>query len=825
VNPDRTSVTFDYVQGTTPAPQVITATYTGTRPEQAFIGAELQGTGLATPIVLNIGATTATATLQPVSNLSAGTYAGTVSILVCADSACAQRIGGTPINITYTINVRAPLFTGPISIPLTYTRYAPAPTISGVLNVNAGVGAWTATASSPWIMLSQTSGTGAGNVTVSLNPAGALLPTGTYNGTVTLSGSGQSQSSSVSLFVVQPSITVGPFMSSFINGETIPPRNLSVTVNGPSNAVLAMTASTATPWLAISSATSSASPTANGQVVFTINPAIGPLASGTNVGSIRFQLGTPLDNVTVNTAVSVELLKPTISFTPASVVLGGATGRTFDDVPVTVSLPGIAQSYNWSTSAAPSWATLSRSSGSFNQTGQQIQLTPQRLQTAPGTSSATIRFTTQVNGDTVSADLPVSFNLDTHRLIASEIGVAFADVPTAAYDRLSHTVKVTDNLGIATTWTATSDQPWLNVTASGSSGDNLVLTASSSGLLPDTVNSATVTITTTDTSVVGPERIHVGLWVGSTTPSAPRFISRTNSGLNFGAANPVKPYAYMYENGFTTDLVRVFNAYTGEELPAITGLSKSAAYRDMFVSPDGDTLYVFGQFPRGFLPINLNTRALGTTILSADQITSREYSQFVVARPNGVGVLLDSGGDALLASNGANLGDAFLFHFALSGDNRLGFGFSTYALDFTSVGGGAFVRSDIGTIPNFSLEPRASNFDGSRVYAYQTNVWPTPQSENKLFFANGLTRAVLGTISTGLVYQSVAVTRQGRVLFIAADNSDNKLHILQADHTESTPAISIGAKAPFVDGLSSSGDDNLAVVVGDSGLWIVPIPR
>ena len=69
----------------------------------------------------------------------------------------------------------------------------------------------------------------------------------------------------------------------------------------------------------------------------------------------------------------------------------------------------------------------------------------------------TLRFTATVNGDVVVRDVPVEFNLDTHRLIASENGVALVTTPSPTWRRLAHTVSVRSNLGLPVAWNATSD--------------------------------------------------------------------------------------------------------------------------------------------------------------------------------------------------------------------------------------------------------------------------------------------------------------------------------------------------------------------------------
>src|SRR5207302_2589980 len=122
-----------------------------------------------------------------------------------------------------------------------------------------------------------------------------------------------------------------------------------------------------------------------------------------------------------------------------------------------------------------------------------------------------------------------------HKLLVDGNGVAFAKTPTLS--KLTQTLKVRDNLGLATNWLAGSDQTWLLVTGSGTAGGDLVLTADPTGLPADTLNLATVTITSPDTSVESTETVRVGLWVGSADPTATS-ISIATATANI-AADPI----------------------------------------------------------------------------------------------------------------------------------------------------------------------------------------------------------------------------------------------------------------------------------------------
>src|SRR5262249_37033288 len=70
-------------------------------------------------ITLLVTATQATATVQPLANLAAGTYTGRIQFLACSDQACNNRIGGTPLPVNYTVNVLNPVRAAPAAVTQT----------------------------------------------------------------------------------------------------------------------------------------------------------------------------------------------------------------------------------------------------------------------------------------------------------------------------------------------------------------------------------------------------------------------------------------------------------------------------------------------------------------------------------------------------------------------------------------------------------------------------------------------------------------------------------------------------------------------------------
>jgi hypothetical protein len=449
-------------------------------------------------------------------------------------------------------------------------------------------------------------------------------------------------------------------------------------------------------------------------------------------------------------------------------------------------------------------------------------VTPHRLQSTPGTATTTLHFSSQINGDLVTADLPVSFNLDTHRVIAAEDGVALVDVPGTTWDRLSRTVKIRDNFGLNTAWTATADQPWLHVTPAGTNGSNLVITADTTGMSVDQLSTATVTISTTDATVAGPERIRVGLWVGSTAPSTPLAINAVNSFFWSAVGDPIRPYVYAYEQGTTS--LRVFNAYSGAELPRITGLP-IGFLRVMFVSSDGSTLYVWGSTNLGFIPVDLGSGTVGTPIPNSNTF-STQRDRFKYIRPNGVGLLVDNAGEVLLASTGEPFEPGFFGHFDMSGDSQRAFHIGgTELIDFTSAGGGTFVRTPAGGIPGFDNDLIfGSNFDGSRVYG------PDIHAITGIMAGNGLTGQRLPTFGSSEIYRSLLVAPDGNVFALTEGFSTVAItfHAYAPDGTELITPVATGTLPGFHEGvLSVAGGGHFGITISQSPteqVHIIPVP-
>ena len=402
-----------------------------------------------------------------------------------------------------------------------------------------------------------------------------------------------------------------------------------------------------------------------------------------------------------------------------------------------------------------------------------VTLTPLANGLVGGTYNGSVNFTVQVNGDTVSNNLPVTFNLESHKLLVDGNGVALASTP--GLSKLTSTVRVRDNLGLATNWTATSspNQSWLTVTPSGTAGGDLVLTANPSGLVTDSVNLATVTITSPDTTVENTETIREGLWVGSTTPAPTTAI---NTAYNEVAADPIRPYAYVAGAGGN---IQVYNVYTGlPGTPIISGASQVGA---LAISHDGSTLYVVDTSTLKIVPVNLDTYVAGTAWPLSGSPT---YPRIVYARTNGFAFVLAGDGRVYDATSGAVLAPTFFGAVSEIAVARNGTLFcaeiACRTLDYTALRGGEL---SIGAlrflIPTDSPENRkdvAISNDAARIYL---------ASGYPYYFLvfDGTTLNQLSTLAGDAYPNIVEVAADGRVFggaFFGSFTNDNDVWVYDA---------------------------------------------
>jgi hypothetical protein len=516
----------------------------------------------------------------------------------------------------------------PASIPVTLNNGA-----DPVLQLSSDV---------PWLRVLRTGQTVSAGFSIQPDSSAAALPNGSNVGHITAStttgNTVLTEVITVELRLTAPSLWVSRSSLSFdaINGNAIPEQSLLLSTDNSQNPAVTVTSDV--PWLKVVQGSGG---TLTGGFSVQPDPAVGPLASGTYSGNVTVNTttgNTPLRKVI---PVSFTLTAPSFTASTTSIQLGGDKGRDLSAADLSVALGVPLNGTAWTVSSVPGWLSASRTGGTFLSNDNGLSLTPKLTALSPGQTKGNLVLSTQVNGDKLQLTVPVAVRLDQHKLVPSEVGVAFTKTPN--WSRLSRTLIVRDNMSQVTTWTATSDQAWLKVTPSGRSGMPLTLTADPTGLSADVIRIATVTLKSTDPTVAKPEPIRVGLWVGSGNPSAVVSIPRTQA--DHFALDPIRPLMYT-TNASNQDMV-AYNLYTGKEVKRLSGVV--SGNQGGLVSPDGSRLYLHNGASVSVV-VDLDAmKVLGTLPVGLPAAGS------MVMRPNGR-LLLLSGGQSFDAADGTLLG-------------------------------------------------------------------------------------------------------------------------------------------------------------------------
>ncbi|MGA2116146.1 MAG: IPT/TIG domain-containing protein [Bryobacteraceae bacterium] len=246
------ALTFSYTTGATaPTGQTVSVTASGSTPVN-FTVAYSTTSGGSWLILTNTsgnniasGATETTgfsfvASVNP-TNLPAGPYSGTITL---------TPSGGTAftIPVTLTVTSGSTVSASPTSLSFTYQVGAATPAAQSISATGAGNAALAFTASATtttggnWLAVTPTSGNTPASLSVAVAPAS--LTAGTYNGTITVAGTGSAGGSTmiaVTLTVTAPLPTITSVVNgaSFASGKIAPGEVITIsgTALGPSNAL------------------------------------------------------------------------------------------------------------------------------------------------------------------------------------------------------------------------------------------------------------------------------------------------------------------------------------------------------------------------------------------------------------------------------------------------------------------------------------------------------------------------------------------------------------------------------------------------------------
>lgn len=353
---DRTSISFDYVDTSSPSEQVVVATATGTLPSTLYIGAQDQSTYLNPAIQALLSGAQATFRILPQANLSPGTYSGTLRLMACADQACVTQLGNSPLSVNYSILVRPGLRVRPEGNP-TYTFNSGSEGIAN-FTVQLPEGATSFLAST----INGGSICRIGNVTATaFDLIAASVPPGDHlcqfqvesGGKIMLGGANFHVAANPAgyrdLSVAEDSLTLAT-----VEGASLT-RRLHVTPSTWDSDVGAEAinyANGGSDWLTLTPATDG----------FDVVASAANLAAGTYYATVRVFGRSPYYSQSVNVGVALTVgpgligpadIMPTVSNLTASEDLGGSTLIQLADGPVV----------QWSASTDVPWLQLTRPSG------------------------------------------------------------------------------------------------------------------------------------------------------------------------------------------------------------------------------------------------------------------------------------------------------------------------------------------------------------------------------------------------------------------------------------------------------------------------------
>jgi hypothetical protein len=231
-----------------------------------------------------------------------------------------------------------------------------------------------------------------------------------------------------------------------------------------------------------------------------------PIAPGAYNATVTFSSGTSVFDVPVTYTVHSNL-----AASPPHVELSAVSGQTAEATNTNVTLFSASGTTTFTTSVVYGPGASGWLGPTGNVAPGLLTLQPQDMSMAPGTYTASITLTPS-NGSAPLV-LPVTYTLQRSALTFSPATPTFTidASSTAAAQFITRTVQTGDT-GAPLTWTASDDVPWLQVTASGASGQNAVLTLVPSALeaMPNGTHEGRVNFVANGPSVVNvPSQITV----------------------------------------------------------------------------------------------------------------------------------------------------------------------------------------------------------------------------------------------------------------------------------------------------------------------------
>lgn len=354
---DRSNVAFSYLEGGTPGAEHVIATGSGDLPSGVttlYVLAEVQGAGIDPAIGVQFSGLQADFSLVPTPGLAPGTYNGRIALYACMDAACRQTIGGTPLYVTYNIQVAAALKADRASVEVGAVGGNEA---SATLQVQLPTGETSFTASAvgevPWLELQPPAGS---SLAMRFKP----WRSGTYTASIMLNSGGQSRTLPVTYVVSLPP-----------GGEhdlAVTPQglNLGTTENATSASqvlTLSLPSWNATPpalQVTYEGAAAGWVTTEATGVAYTVSASASNLPAGVYRANIRFTPPAPGTAVSVPVVLSVGpgLVPPA----PLTIVVNGETSASGLMASAPVQMAG-GPALVWTATSEANWLVLQKDSG------------------------------------------------------------------------------------------------------------------------------------------------------------------------------------------------------------------------------------------------------------------------------------------------------------------------------------------------------------------------------------------------------------------------------------------------------------------------------
>ncbi|MBI4910360.1 MAG: hypothetical protein HY820_42475 [Acidobacteria bacterium] len=332
------------------------------------------------------------------SGLSAGTYTGRITV-------SAPAAGNSPQSIPVTLTVTSPAVTSNLlvspqaGLEFTFQTGGAGPAVQNLFIASSGDAiTFTAAAnsSSRWLSVQPAQGTTNAVLAVAVDPSG--LSAGQYEGSVTVTGGGQTVTVPVRFAVTQPAppalqTDTTRVIWSTPAGVAPPPSPVRVINAGASPVTFNVLASTddSAGWLTASRTEASADAQHPATIVITADPS--SLGPGVYSGKVEIS-APPQAPIIIPVALAVSAGKKLV-LSQQSMSFTAAAGRPSSALPQDLSVLSLGGAISWTASvtAGANWLSLSQSSGSVSAGSlNRVQVNINSQSLAPGEYHGEIVF-------------------------------------------------------------------------------------------------------------------------------------------------------------------------------------------------------------------------------------------------------------------------------------------------------------------------------------------------------------------------------------------------------------------------------------------------